>query len=89
MIINENINSPLSIDDTNLQWEIDWNFIPMFGQGQFGINVLFYNEIDGEQTNKKHRVLYVPFILESETQSLSVSLLKEKFFVAFSVLNNA
>lgn len=86
MIIAENISSPLSIDDTNLDWQIDWNFIPMFGEGKFGIQVLFWNQIDGEQTNKNHRILYAPFILQSEDQSLTVALLKQEFFNAFPQL---
>ena len=43
MIITENINSPLSIDDTNLDWSIDWGFKSVEGAGRIEISVDFWN----------------------------------------------
>ena len=87
MIITENINSPLSIDDRNLMWSVDFNKpIMQIGLGYFAFECLFWNEVDGEKLDINHRELRVPLQLQSQEQKFSFADLQALFYMTFPQL---
>lgn len=86
MIIDKNINSLLSIDDTNLDWEINWSIAFPEGEQRIEVQVNFWNLIEGEQVNKNHRVLYIPTGEVSDDVSFSRTDIKNIFFQAHPYL---
>jgi hypothetical protein len=80
MIIDKNINSLLSIDDTNLDWEIDWTINFPEGAQRIEVQVNFWNLINNEKVNKNHRVLYIPTGVVGDDVSFSRADIKNMFF---------
>lgn len=89
MIIENNINSPLSMDDFALMWSVDFNKpIMELGKGYFAFDCLFWNEVDGKQVDRNHRQLRVPLTLESEDQKFSFNDLQQLFYQTFPQLQS-
>ena len=80
MIITENINSPLSIDDKNLDWKIDWGLKSIEGAGRIEITVDFWNLIDGEKMNQNQRNLYIITGPVDPSVGFSLNILKQFFY---------
>lgn len=80
MIITNNINSPLSMDDTNLDWEVDWTIHFPEGVGRIEVQVNFWNDVEGVKEDKNHRVLYIPTGQVGDNVSFSRADIKNMFF---------
>jgi hypothetical protein len=80
MFINENINNTLSMDDTGLDWSIDWGFKSIAGAGRIEIAVLFWNDVNGEQLNKNSRNLYIITGAVAKDIGFSLNMLEEFFY---------
>ncbi len=80
MIIDNNINSPLNMDDTNLDWEVNWNISFPEGKQRIEVECMFWNLIEDEKKFKNHRVLYIPTGAVGDDVSFSRNDIKDLFF---------